>query len=145
MTALIPTDAEDPALLRDALQRALDGGPAVGLGMVTDAPDDVADGIAAVIATSGSSGIPKRVALSAEALRASAEATAARIGSGRWLLALPAGYVAWLQVVVRSILAGTEPAQLDGRFSPPSFAEATLAMLRPSSGGAISSRTVSTM
>ncbi|MFP3607503.1 hypothetical protein SB753_37240, partial [Paraburkholderia sp. SIMBA_053] len=90
---------------------------------------NVADGIAAVIATSGSSGIPKRVALSGEALRASAEATAARIGSGRWLLALPAGYVAGLQVMVRSIVAGTRPAVLDGRFSPASFADATLAML----------------
>lgn len=136
MTALIPTDGEDPVQLHDALRRALDGGPALGLGMLAGAPDQVADGVAAVIATSGSSGIPKRVALSAEALRASAEATAARIGSGRWLLALPAGYVAGLQVMVRSILAGTEPAQLDGRFSPISFAEATLAMLRPSTGHA---------
>jgi O-succinylbenzoic acid--CoA ligase len=102
--------------------------------MLADAPDEVPEGVAAVIATSGSSGIPKRVALSAEALRASAEATAARIGSGRWLLALPAGYVAGLQVLVRSMLAGTEPALIDGRFSPDAFAESTLGMLRPSSG-----------
>lgn len=137
MTALIPTDGEDPDLLRDALQRALEGGPALGLGMVAGAPENVADGIAAVIATSGSSGIPKRVALSGEALRASAEATAARIGSGRWLLALPAGYVAGLQVMVRSILADTRPAVLAGRFSPVSFAEATLAMMRPSPGAGV--------
>ena len=132
MVALIPTDAEDPAALREALARALDGGPALGFGMLGDAPDWVPQGTAAVIATSGSSGIPKRVALSGEALRASADATAARIGSGRWLLALPAGYVAGLQVLVRSLLAGTHPAALDGRFSPTSFAEATLSMLRPS-------------
>lgn len=135
MTALIPTDAEDPVLLREALERALDGGPALGLGMVAGAPENVAEGLAAVIATSGSSGVPKRVALSGEALRASAEATAARIGSGRWLLALPAGYVAGLQVMVRSILAGTHPMAIEGRFSPESFAEATLAMLRPSATG----------
>ncbi|MDF2560796.1 MAG: acyl-CoA synthetase [Microbacterium sp.] len=134
MTALIPTDAEDAGLLRDALERALEGGPALGFGMVAGAPEHVADGIAAVIATSGSSGIPKRVALSGEALRASAEATASRIGSGRWLLALPAGYVAGLQVIVRSILADTRPAVVEGRFSPVSFAEATLAMIRPSPG-----------
>lgn len=134
MTALIPTDAEDAGLLRDALERALEGGPALGFGMVAGAPEHVADGIAAVIATSGSSGIPKRVALSGEALRASAEATAARIGSGRWLLALPAGYVAGLQVIVRSILADTTPTVLDGRFSPVSFAEETFAMMRPSPG-----------
>lgn len=137
MVALIPMDADDPALLRDALARALDGGPALGFGMLADAPDWVPAGTAVVIATSGSSGIPKRVALSAEALRASAEATAQRIGSGRWLLALPGGYVAGLQVVVRSILAGTEPVALDGRFSPGSFAEATLSLLRPAPGDGI--------
>lgn len=131
MVALIPTDAEDPALLREALIGALDGGPALGFGMLGDAPDRVSRGTAVVIATSGSSGIPKRVVLSGEALRASAEATAARIGSGRWLLALPAGYVAGLQVLVRSIVAGTRPVALDGRFSPDSFVEATRSMRRP--------------
>ncbi|WP_311244939.1 AMP-binding protein [Microbacterium sp. WCS2018Hpa-23] len=134
MVALRSTDAEDPAELRDALARALDGGPALGFGMLGDAPSWVSEGTAVVIATSGSSGIPKRVALSGEALRASADATAARIGAGRWLLALPAGYVAGLQVVVRSLVAGTHPVALSGRFSPASFAESTLSMLRPSSG-----------
>lgn len=130
MTALIPVEADDPALLGLALQRALDGGPALGFGMLADVPPRVPVGTAVVIATSGSSGIPKRVALSAEALRASAEATASRIGEGRWLLALPTGYVAGLQVLVRSILANTEPVTLSGRFSPESFAHATLSMLR---------------
>ncbi|WP_194762890.1 AMP-binding protein [Microbacterium sp. UFMG61] len=134
MVALRSTDAEDPVELRDALARALDGGPALGFGMLGEAPDRVPDGTAVVIATSGSSGIPKRVALSGEALRASAEATAARIGGGRWLLALPAGYVAGLQVIVRSLLADTHPVALSGRFSPESFAESTLSMLRPSAG-----------
>ncbi|MBO9625584.1 MAG: AMP-binding protein [Microbacterium sp.] len=129
MVALIPTDAATPAGLRDALARALDGGPALGFGMLGDAPTEVPDGTAVVIATSGSSGIPKRVVLSGEALRAGAEATAARVGSGRWLLALPTGYVAGLQVVVRSLLAGTEPVHLDGRFSAEGFAAATLPML----------------
>lgn len=135
MATLIPTDAEDPQPLRIALQRALDGGPALGFGMLAGASDEVTEGIAAVIATSGSSGVPKRVALSAEALRASAEGTAARIGSGRWLLALPAGYVAGLQVMVRSILAGTEPATIAGRFSPESFAEATARLQQPLNRG----------
>lgn len=134
MVALRSTDAEDPVELRDALARALDGGPALGFGMLGEAPDRVPDGTAVVIATSGSSGIPKRVALSGEALRASAEATAARIGGGRWLLALPASYVAGLQVIVRSLVADTHPVALNGRFSPESFAESTLSMLRPSAG-----------
>lgn len=124
----------DSSATLETVRAALDGGPALGLGMLGDEPHDVPAGTAVVIATSGSSGIPKRVMLSAEALRASAEATAARIGSGRWLLALPSGYVAGLQVLVRSIVAGTEPVTLEGGFSPRAFAEATLPMLRPSAG-----------
>ncbi|MBW8762113.1 MAG: AMP-binding protein [Microbacterium sp.] len=131
-TELRPTDAEDPKALLEALRHALEGGPALGFGMVGGEPEAVPDGTAVVIATSGSTGIPKRVVLSGEALRAGAEATAARIGSGRWLLALPATYVAGLQVLVRSVVAGTEPAILEGRFSAEAFAAATLSMLRPS-------------
>lgn len=78
-----------------------------------------------VIETSGSTGVPKRVALSATALRASAEATAARVGAGQWVLALPATYVAGLQVIVRSILADTEPVVIEGGFTAQAFAEAT--------------------
>ncbi|WP_460797043.1 AMP-binding protein [Microbacterium sp. GXF0217] len=130
MTSLIATSAEDPNVLAEQLRRALDGGPALGLGMLGEQPDSVPDGTAVVIGTSGSTGIPKRVVLSGEALRAGAEATAERVGAGRWLLALPGGYVAGLQVLVRSILAGTEPVVLSGAFSPLAFAEATLRNLR---------------
>lgn len=130
MVALIPADAEQPKQLLEELRGALDRGPALGFGMLSAEPERVPDGTAVVIATSGSSGIPKRVAISGEALRASAEATAARIGSGHWLLALPASYVAGLQVLVRSLLAGTEPANLRERFTPDTFADASLSMLR---------------
>lgn len=130
MAALIPADADDPSGIQRALRRALDGGPALGFGMLAEAAEEVPDGTAAVIATSGSTGIPKRVLLSAAALRAGAAATAARIGSGRWLLALPTGYVAGLQVLVRSVLADTDPVTLTGAFSPRAFAEATLSMVR---------------
>lgn len=124
----------------EAVRAALEGGPALELGMLADEPRDIPESTAAVIATSGSSGIPKRVMLSREALRASAEATAARIGSGRWLLALPSGYVAGLQVLVRSVLAGTTPVVLDGGFSARAFAEATLPMLRTSTESDTSER-----
>ncbi len=135
MTRLIATQADDAAQLQRDLARALDGGPALALGLLGlgesgDHSETVDDGTAVVVGTSGSSGIPKRVVLSAEALRAGAEATAARIGSGSWLLALPAGYVAGLQVLARSILAGTTPVVLDGGFSARTFTEATLPMLR---------------
>ena len=121
------------AELVDALAAALEGGPPVlplpaGAGAeVTRAPD----GTAVVIATSGSTGEPKLVALSAHALRASALATEARLGGpGRWLLALPAEHVAGVQVIVRALLAGTAPAVLDLRagFRPDRFAAATAAL-----------------
>ena len=68
-----------------------------------------------VIATSGSTGAPKRVVLSREALRASARATHARLGGpGRWVLNLPPTYVAGVQVLFRSVVAGTEPIVHDG-------------------------------
>ena len=134
MARLITTSADDAAQLQQDLARALDGGPALGLGMLGDEPAEVAEGIAVVIGTSGSTGIPKRVVLSTEALRAGAEATAERIGSGAWVLALPAGYVAGLQVLARSILSGTTPVVLQGDFSPRAFAEATLPLVRTSSG-----------
>jgi o-succinylbenzoate---CoA ligase len=70
----------------------------------------------AVVSTSGSSGTPKQVLLSRDAVLASASASAARIGgSGRWLLALPSSYVAGLNVVVRSLAAGHLPVVLGDR------------------------------
>ncbi|MGN8027886.1 AMP-binding protein [Microbacterium sp. 22242] len=123
-------DGADPVAVAAGLPAALDGTAPLALGFAPG-PDDagtdgeVPDGTAVVIATSGSTGVPKRVILSAAALTASAEATARRIGSGQWMLALSAGYVAGLQVLVRSHLAGTTPVLLDGRFTPASFVAAT--------------------
>ncbi len=62
------------------------------------------------VETSGSTGVPKRVLLSRAAMRASADATHARLGGpGRWVLDLSPAYVAGLQVLFRSVRAGTEP------------------------------------
>ena len=80
-----------------------------------------------VVPTSGSTGEPRRVQVSGSALRASGTATAARLGGhGSWLLALPTTHVAGLQVVARSVLAGTAPVVLDlgPRFSGRAFAAA---------------------
>lgn len=72
----------------------------------------------AVVATSGSSGAPKLVVLSRDAVLASARASAARLGgTGPWLLALPSSYVAGLNVVARSLAAGHRPLVL-GDHSP---------------------------
>ncbi|HEY2508839.1 MAG TPA: AMP-binding protein [Streptosporangiaceae bacterium] len=73
----------------------------------------VRDDTAVVIATSGSTGRPKAVELSAAALIASATASLRRIGAGpgdRWLCCLPTFHIAGIGVLVRSLLAGTDPA-----------------------------------
>lgn len=129
--------------LTAALAAALDGsgpavlpvdGPAAGAAPAgrTGGDDDagtVADGVALLVPTSGSTGTPREVALPADALRASGAATEDRLaGPGRWLLTLPATHVAGLQVVVRSVLAGTEPAVLAGPFRADAFAAAVARM-----------------
>ena len=71
---------------------------------------DGPDGVGLVVETSGSSGRPKRVVLPRAAVLASAAATERRLGAaGPWVLRLPASYVAGVQVVVRSLLAGHPP------------------------------------
>ncbi len=76
--------------------------------------EPIDDGIALVIATSGTTGTPKGAMLTREALIASATATHDRLGGpGRWLLALPAQHIAGMQVLVRSVLSGTAPVALD--------------------------------
>jgi O-succinylbenzoic acid--CoA ligase len=67
-----------------------------------------------VVETSGSTGSPKRVMLSRDAVRASIELSARRLGgAGRWLLALPASYVAGLNVITRALAAGAPPVLLE--------------------------------
>jgi O-succinylbenzoic acid--CoA ligase len=73
---------------------------------------------AVVLPTSGSTGEPKAVLLTAGALRASATATHDRLGGpGQWLLAMPAYLVAGLQVLTRSLVAGTSPVVAEGNFA----------------------------
>lgn len=75
------------------------------------APDEpLEDGCDVVLTTSGSTGEPKGVLLSARALIASAEATHERLGGpGQWLLPMKPYFVGGLQILTRSILAGTTP------------------------------------
>jgi O-succinylbenzoic acid--CoA ligase len=129
--ALLPALREALSGAGDAvLPHAADVPPAAGLRPgepLTPAEDDPHDPTVVVVATSGSSGAPKGVLLSASALLASASATHDRLGGpGRWLLALPAQHVAGLQVLVRSLIARTEPVALDltAGFTPAGFAAA---------------------
>jgi o-succinylbenzoate---CoA ligase len=97
--------------------RPVSGTPAEVIGLLRSWNDEPGEPRPLVVATSGSTGEPKHVVLSRAAMRASAQATAARLGGpGQWLLNLPPTYVAGLQVLFRSLLAGTEPVvQDDGR------------------------------
>ncbi len=130
--------SEDPRdVLRTLRHAVLGAGPAVSLGGGTDLPAEVPAGTAVVITTSGSTGVPKSVAIGRNALIASAFATAARIGEGAWLLAVPATYVAGVQVLVRALAAGREPAVLSGAFRPEPFAAAALGMASYENGSRV--------
>jgi O-succinylbenzoic acid--CoA ligase len=99
---------------------------AAGEEPLTAAPD----GTALLIQTSGTSGKPKTVALSAAALRASAEAAHESLGGpGQWLLALPLTYIAGMSVLVRSIESGTEPVFMpSGPFDARTFLQSVSEM-----------------
>lgn len=76
--------------------------------------ETIDDDVALVAATSGTTGIPKGALLTAAALTASAAATHDRLGGpGSWLLALPPHHIAGMQVLVRSVLAGSTPVEMD--------------------------------
>ena len=140
MTTVVLCDAAAPQQVFAALSDALNNsGPAV---LVRDArasrmvaagetPLTVApEGTALLIQTSGTSGKPKTVALSADALRASAASAHERLGGpGQWLLALPLTYIAGMSVLVRSIESGTEPVFMpSGPFDARTFVESVKEM-----------------
>lgn len=84
-----------------------------------------AGGSPLVMRTSGSTGEPKSIRLSHAAVLASAHAALERLGGpGQWLSALPPTGVGGLQVLVRSIVAGTEPVFLDEHADVAAAAEA---------------------
>ena len=117
---------ESVAELNAALADALAGSGEVVLPLDVNAPnldelragavpeDPFALDTVLVISTSGSTGEAKGVEISRTALIASAEATHKRLGGpGHWLLATPAQFIGGVQVLVRSLLAGTEPGIVD--------------------------------
>ena len=114
--AIAPLDARLPSARLAALVEALapasveepDGVTTLRSGQKMG----VAEGTAVIVPTSGSTAMPKQVELSAAALLHSARASLARLGARpgeRWLSCLPATYIAGLQVLVRSLVSGTDP------------------------------------
>lgn len=130
---LRPIPVDDRAWLLPALADALKGGAPI-LPVAPGLSDDEVQklqaaelprGTAVLVRTSGSSGVPKAVALSATALVASAEATHEALGGpGQWLVTLPAHLISGLQMLVRSQVSGIEPLFFDGPFDPAALLEA---------------------
>jgi O-succinylbenzoic acid--CoA ligase len=72
-------------------------------------PVEAGDGL--VVATSGTTGEPKGVVLTHDAVASSAMATSARLGvdvrADRWLACLPVAHIGGLAVITRALLTGT--------------------------------------
>lgn len=107
--AVLPLDPRLPPPARDRLLAA------------ARVDEPVADGDALVVATSGTSGDPKPVVLTHDAVAASAVATSRRLGvdpaTDRWLACLPLAHVGGLSVVTRALATGT-PLTLHDGFHP---------------------------
>lgn len=136
VVAILPTlrrmlDGEGPALLPVP---AADERETCRLTDALRPGEPIDDGIGLVMATSGTTGTPKGAQLTAAALRASGDATHERIsGTGSWLLALPAHHIAGMQVLLRSLLSGTDPVVVDvaNGFDPAALPAAVAAMDGP--------------
>ncbi|MGW0810392.1 AMP-binding protein [Nonomuraea sp. NPDC002799] len=104
--AVLPLSPGRPGPVLEALRPThVDGAAQAG-------GEGVPADVAVVIATSGSTGAPKGVMLSATALRASAAASLRRAEASkgeRWLCCLPVSHISGLQVLVRALLSESEP------------------------------------
>ena len=105
--------------VRAALAAALDGsGPA--LAFSPTALTEVNSKVAIVLATTGSTGKPKEIQLSADALIKSAELSNAFLGAtagDTWSLHLPLTHIAGINVLLRSLVLGTEIASSQATFT----------------------------
>jgi O-succinylbenzoic acid--CoA ligase len=79
--------------------------------------EPLAEDVALVVATSGTSGEPKLVELSRDAVSAAVAASAGRIGTGPWLACMPPAHIGGLLVFLRALLGG-QPVVVHERFDP---------------------------
>ncbi len=105
--------------VRTALAAALDGsGPALVFSPITFS--EVDSKVAIILTTTGSTGKPKEIQLSAEALIKSAELSNNALGAkpgDTWSLHLPLTHIAGINVLLRSLVLGTEIATSHGTFT----------------------------
>ena len=132
--------ASDPISAMLALGNVLDGSQALFIappevnGLMPEVhglPDEVEERVGLIVESSGSTGTPKRLELSAKALTAAAKMSAKRLGgNGQWLLALPINFVAGAMVLVRSLIADTQPVLMNTAvpFTAEAFARAASLM-----------------
>ena len=123
----------------EALRSMFAGGPAVFVASgsagadASALPAEVARHVGLVVETSGTTGRPKRVALPADAVLASAAASESALGGpAQWVLALPVHYIAGINVLARSLSAQTEPVAVRGaHFTAAAFVEAASRLAIP--------------
>jgi O-succinylbenzoic acid--CoA ligase len=136
--ALLVRLDDDPATLPGALLRTWEAGHAA----VVASPDasipaaveralagelPLPPGTALVVPTSGSTGEPRAVVLTHDALTASTAASVSALGcttGERWALALPLRHVAGLQVLARARALGTDPYVVTDSGDPHAIAAA---------------------
>lgn len=130
--AVFPLDQRLPAVARADLCSAAGASLVVDSGGPTTLPGGwpTAVGDAVVIATSGTTGVPKFAVLDHEAVAASAAITSAAIGvdphRDGWLCCLPVAHIGGLSVITRALHTGTPLRVLDG-FDPDLVQEASAA------------------
>jgi O-succinylbenzoic acid--CoA ligase len=119
--AAAPLDPRLPSAARQVMLDALRPTRVVGSNGEQHALADgipVEEGDALVVTTSGTSGYPKGVILTHDAVAASASASSARLGIDpsrhAWLACLPLAHIGGLAVVTRSIITGTPVVVMPG-------------------------------
>lgn len=121
--AAFPVDGRLPdAAKADLIDRMGAEAVVTAAGSATLAPGrPVDDGDALVVATSGTSGDPKGVVLTHDAVQASATITSRALevdpGTDAWLCCLPVAHIGGLSVITRALHTGTPLATLP-RFDP---------------------------